>query len=104
MFLTFPLQYVSKAHNISFVQSSDITTAVYSTIILKPIQIIGRSLRIAIDFLLLERTIIASIKNSIRFFIFTFKTLHNDKIWGKILFIIFGIILFVAAYYNGVAK
>ena len=95
LFLVFPLHYFCKAHDIKFIQSGDVTTAVYSAIILKPIQLIGRSLR---------RTIISSIKNSIRFFIFTFKSLHNDKIWGKILLIIFGIALFAATYYNGVAK
>ncbi len=104
LFLVFPLHYFCKAHDIKFIQSGDVTTAVYSAIILKPIQLIGRSLRIAIDFLFVERTIISSIKNSIRFFIFTFKSLHNDKIWGKILLIIFGIALFAATYYNGVAK
>ena len=104
LFLIFPLQCFGKAHNISFIQAGDVTTAIYSGMILHPIQAIGRSLRIAIDFLLVERTIISSIKNSILFFIFTFKSLHNDKIWGKILLIIFGIVLFAATYYKGVAK
>lgn len=103
-FLVYPLHFLKQGHGIDFIQNGDASTFLYSTIILKPIQFIGRGLRVAVDFILLERTIIASIKNSIRFFIFMFKGLHNDKIWGKLIFIIFGIILFVATYYSGVEK
>ncbi len=104
MFLIYPLHFLKLAHNIDFIQNGDVTTSVYSSLILKPIQAIGRGLRIAVDFILLERTIIASIKSSIRFSIFAFKSLHNDRIWGKIVFIIFGIILFAATYYSGVIR
>ena len=104
LFLTWPLRFMQKTYQISFFQNSDIINAAYTTLIAVPVQTIGRGLRVAVDFIFLERTLIASIKNSIRFFVFIFKMIHSRGVWGKIFFIILGAAVFAAVYYNGVVK
>ena len=104
LFLTWPLRFLQKTYQINFFQKSDIINATYTTLIAIPVQTIGRGLRVAVDFIFLERTLIASIKNSIRCCIFIFKVIHSSGIWGKIFFIILGAAVFTAVYYNGVVR
>lgn len=104
LFLTWPLRFMQKTYQINFFQNSDIISAAYTTLIAVPVQTIGRGLRVAVDFIFFERTLIASIKNSIRFFVFIFKMIHGSGVWGKIFFIILGAAVFVAVYFNGVVK
>lgn len=99
-----PLSKVIAKFNTEEIQSSNLTTSIYETLLLAPLQIIGRILRLTIDIVFLERTVISSIKNAIRFLIFVFRRLHASSVLSSIMFFTLGVLIIALAYYNGVIK
>ena len=56
-----------------------------------------------IDFLFIERTVIASVKNTVHLMIFVFQRLHKNYI-GYIFFVFLGVVIVFCAYFNGVKQ
>lgn len=99
-----PIAKVALRLSTENIQNNDLTTAMYETIILVPLQIIGRILRLTVDIVFLERTVISSVKNAIRFLIFIFRRLHANSVLSSIMFSLLGVLIVAVAYYNGVVK
>lgn len=99
-----PFAYRIEKFNTENIQTGDITTSIYETMLLAPLQITGRVLRLTIDIVFLERTVISSIKNAIRFLIYIFRRLHSNSVLSGIIFSLLGALIIAFAYYNGVVK
>ena len=61
-------------------------------------------MRLIVDFVFIEKTILASIKSAIRFAIFIFRKLHGKNIWGYLIFVLSAVIIIAVAYYKGVMQ
>nr|QIM10501.1 hypothetical protein PlAlph_3930 [uncultured Alphaproteobacteria bacterium] len=104
VFVSAPLHRLSFLYGSDLVQKNDSVTWLYNMFVLAPLQILGRILRLTVDFVFVERTVIASVKNAIRFLIFIFRRLHSDSCSGYAFFILIGVLIMAAAYYNGVVR
>lgn len=104
VFLLNPLHKLKPLLQSALVQESDYITLLYNTLFFAPISIIGRALRLLVDIVFLERTVISSIKNAIRFMIFVFRRLHANSVLSSTIFTLLGIFIITFAYYNGVTK
>ncbi len=104
LFIFHPFRKLSVLYQYDSLQKLDKVTWIYNFFILAPLRFFGRVLRLIVDFVFIERTLIASIKNAIRFAIFIFKKLHGKNIWGHLIFVIMGVAIVVIAYYKGVMQ
>lgn len=104
IFISRPLQKISGLYCSDFIQKRDVISDIYNFCVLVPIQVLGRGLRLIVDFMFIEKTVIASIKSAIRIMIIIFRRMHNDNAWNYVLFLLTGIIIIAASYYNGVVK
>lgn len=104
VFISHPLHKLSSFYASEQIQKNDFVTLLYSVLIFVPLQILGRILRLTIDFVFVERTVIASVKSAVHFLIFVFRRLHSNSYLGYVFFILIGVMIVVAAYFNGVAK
>lgn len=103
-FLLNPMRYFGFVCKINFIQNGDMVTTIYSTLFLAPLLAVGRLLRLMVDIVFLERTVISSIKNAIRFLIFIFRKLHANSVLSSTIFTFLGICIIFIAYYYGAAK
>lgn len=104
VFVSAPLGGLSFLYASELVQKNDSVTWLYNVFILAPLQILGRILRLTVDFVFIERTVIASVKNAIRFLVFVFRRFHSNSCAGYAFFMLLGVLVVAAAYYNGVAR
>ena len=104
LFIFHPLRKLSVLYQYDSLQKLDKVTWVYNFFILAPLRFFGRVLRLIVDFVFIERTLIASIKNAIRFAIFIFRKLHGNNIWGHLIFVLLGVVIVAIAYYKGVMQ
>ncbi|MBQ8785638.1 MAG: hypothetical protein IJZ59_06335 [Alphaproteobacteria bacterium] len=104
LFIFHPLRKLSVLYQYDSLQKLDKVTWIYNFFILAPLRFFGRVLRLIVDFVFIERTLIASIKNAIRFAIFIFRKLHGNNIWGHLIFVLLGVVIVAIAYYKGVMQ
>lgn len=104
VFISSPLHRLSFLYNSDWVQKNDSVTWLYEMFVLAPLQILGRILRLTVDFVFIERTVIASVKSAVRFLIFIFRRLHSNSCAGYAFFILIGALVVAAAYYNGIMR
>ena len=104
IFMINPLSKLKVMHNFEYIQTGDLISSMYDTLILAPLQIMGRILRLTIDVVFLERTVISSIKSAIRFMIFIFRRLHANSVLCSTVFMLLSIAIMVAAYYHGAVR
>ena len=104
IFIARPLQFTSRLYAVDFVQKNDVISKMYRFCVLVPLQVFGRVLQLIIDFIFVERTVIASIKHAIRFMIFIFKRLHGEAVRNYAFFILLAAAVVAIAYYGGVIK
>lgn len=104
VFVSAPLGGLSFLYASELVQKNDSVTWLYNMFVLAPLQILGRILRLTVDFVFIERTVIASVKNAIRFLVFVFRRFHSNSCAGYVFFMLLGVLVVAAAYYNGVAR
>lgn len=97
---TRPLHRLSAVNACESLQKNDFIPNLYNFLILAPLKIIGRVLRLLVDFVFIERTLIVSVKHSVRFLIFVFRKLHRNRIWSGIFFTSAAIIIIVIACYE----
>lgn len=104
VFVSAPLRGLSFLYASELVQKNDSVTWLYEMFVLAPLQILGRILRLTVDFVFIERTVITSLKNAIRFLIFVFRRFHSNSCAGYAFFILLGVLVIAVAYYNGVVR
>ena len=85
-----PLRKLDRWYESDIVQEADYLNALYELLIITPIKVIGRVLWLTVDFIFIERTIINSVQNALKFMIFIFRRIHSGTLGGAILFILLG--------------
>lgn len=103
IFMAHPFSRLAVLYDSERIQKNDLITVMYSVLIFAPLQILGRILRLTIDFVFIERTVIASVKNIVHLMIFVFQRLHKNYI-GYIFFVFLGVVIVFCAYFNGVKQ
>ena len=91
-----PFSRLAVLYDSERIQKNDLITVMYSVLIFAPLQILGRILRLTIDFVFIERTVIASVKNIVHLMIFVFQRLHKNYI-GYIFFVFLGVVIVFCA-------
>ena len=104
LFIFHPFRKLSMMYKYDSFQKSDKVTWLYNFFILAPLKFFGRALRLIVDFVFIEKTILASIKSAIRFAVFIFRKLHGKNIWGYMIFVLSAVIIIAVAYYKGVMQ
>ena len=99
-----PLRFTSIAYRNETLQNTDIFAKIYQTLIITPILILGRILWLTIDFLIIERTVIYSLRRVVLLFVQSFQKIHNDYRFSYPLFYILGIGVLSASFYLTIGK
>ncbi len=90
LFAVRPLRKLDRWYESDTVQEADYLNTLYELLIITPIKVIGRVLWLTVDFIFIERTIINSVQNALKFMIFIFRRIHSGTLGGAILFILLG--------------
>ncbi len=90
LFAVRPLRQLDRWYESDIVQEADYMNALYEWLIITPVKVIGRVLWLTVDFIFIERTIINSVQNALRFMIFIFRRIHSGTLGGAVLFVLLG--------------
>ncbi len=90
LFAVRPLRQLDRWYESDIVQEADYMNALYEWLIITPVKVIGRVLWLTVDFIFIERTIINSVQNALKFMICIFRRIHSGTLGGAILFILLG--------------
>ena len=101
LFIFRPLKQLDKFYDKAEIQESDYLSNIYELLIVTPIKVIGRVLWLLIDFVFIERTVISSIQNALRFMVYVFKKIHSGRFFGEILFVLLGLGIVLTIWFYG---
>ena len=96
-----PLCKLDALYDKDNLQDADYVAETYELLIVTPVKVIGRLLWLTIDFVFIEKTIITSIQNALKFLIFLFRRIHSGTILGSLAFVIFTVVVMLAVWWNG---
>lgn len=84
------LNKISKVYDNNQIQETDLVSDIYRYVIIGPVKVLGRVLWLTIDFLVIERTIIYTLRNTVNLLIELFQKIHTQAKWAYPFFLILG--------------
>lgn len=98
LLIIYPLRKTETLYNSELVQESDAFETIFDFLIITPLTILGRILWLLVDFILIERTIINSLRDATGLMIRSISKLNifSAKLYIAYVLICFGIIAFLA--------
>ncbi len=86
------------------VQESDWFSDFYHYFVIGPVKVLGRVLWLTIDFLIIERTIIYALRNTVNLLISLFQKIHTQAKWAYPFFLILGCGMIYGSYILAVGR
>lgn len=99
-----PLRFFDRLYRYQTIQEADWFNDIYETLLVAPVKILGRILWLTIDFLIIERTIIASLTAATGLLISISQKIHTGSKLSYLLFTLSGLGIAIAVFYVKVNK
>ena len=96
-----PYRYLRAINQSAKIQQTQGVSGMFYTLIVEPIEFLGRILLVTIDFLFIEKTILSSLSKINLFLTAFFNKLHNTSLINIIFFILVGIIIIICSMLKG---